>query len=865
MCVTRLTNPFAVRFQSALADSRFSMSAGAGPSGLRGAPLPSSGSETESEDEVPEWVAALASLPGMTGAAVDRVRAHEKRKAERQQRRQEAEWRKRKERADQEAADLELAEKMQRDEQEEAARAAEEQAAAQRAAEGEALWDLDDDEEPVRRRQRVQRRRNVRTTRARSAPRALVESNDEDDSSDDEVREVSPPRLLDSPSPPPAVLVRDHPDGEQATKPAALTVPSLFPYQAAALAWMSKRESRQRVEPLGGLLADEQGLGKTVQMLALCLARPQPLSVSPVGAMVAGGRATLGVLIVAPLILVNQWAREIADKVAPPYGANVCVHHGASRVRKSAELAAFDFVVTTYDVLRVEHAAANGGGACFGLRWWRVILDESHTIRNSATAVSKACCALRAVHRWCLSGTPLQNSAKDLYAPLRFLRCPGVGDSLASFLELTSNGHDTQPLTALLDDIMLRRLKRDTYGGRPLLPLPSRRVEVMQEPLSDEEKRVYKSLERHAKRVFGDLTRRGAVQANYLHVLALLTRLRQACNSPLLVAKALEAADAAADADEASRGEPTAEATAKARAMGMEGGAPEDCPICMDTVTLDGGCITACGHPFCLECISEHIHRASAVADDGAAACPLCRRPVAPSGLFSLRRLLPKAALPELGPELEPALGPNSGGGASSSSSSAGAAGGARGAAMPVHSTKTRMALGVVRSMLAADPSAKCLIFSCYTKYLDIIQEALTAEGYRSARLDGSQRLKERERQLASFHEPQVPVLLLSLKCGVGLNLTAASTVVLCEPWWNPFVEEQAIDRVHRIGQSKDVRVVRLATPDTVEDRVLSLQDTKRQRAEMTLGDSLVGGGEQTRQTAAARLSDRDLRQLFGA
>ena len=184
---------------------------------------------------------------------------------------------------------------------------------------------------------------------------------------------------------------------------------------------------------------------------------------------------------------------------------------------------------------------------------------------------------------------------------------------------------------------------------------------------------------------------------------------------------------------------------------------------------------------------------------------------------------------------------------------------------MPVHSTKTRMALGVVRSMLAADPSAKCLIFSCYTKYLDIIQEALTAEGYRSARLDGSQRLKERERQLASFHEPQVPVLLLSLKCGVGLNLTAASTVVLCEPWWNPFVEEQAIDRVHRIGQSKDVRVVRLATPDTVEDRVLSLQDTKRQRAEMTLGDSLVGGGEQTRQTAAARLSDRDLRQLFGA
>ena len=116
------------------------------------------------------------------------------------------------------------------------------------------------------------------------------------------------------------------------------------------------------------------------------------------------------------------------------------------------------------------------------------------------------------------------------------------------------------------------------------------------------------------------------------------------------------------------------------------------------------------------------------------------------------------------------------------------------------------------------------------------------------------------------FHEPGVPVLLMSLKCGVGLNLTAASTVVLCEPWWNPFVEEQAIDRVHRIGQQRDVRVVRLATPETVEDRVLSLQQTKRQRAEATLGDGLGGeGGEQTRQTAAARLSDGDLRQLLGA
>ena len=143
---------------------------------------------------------------------------------------------------------------------------------------------------------------------------------------------------------------RDHHiAGGLAPPPASLRVASLYPYQAAGFTWMLQRESvgaepaeaaEKRV--LGGLLADEQGMGKTVQALALCLAHPPPLHAAPVGGSLAcaggGSRAALGTLIVCPLSLLRQWQREIGSKAAAPYGANVCVHHGGARTRSAAQV-----------------------------------------------------------------------------------------------------------------------------------------------------------------------------------------------------------------------------------------------------------------------------------------------------------------------------------------------------------------------------------------------------------------------------------------------------------------------------------------------------------------------------------------------
>jgi len=106
----------------------------------------------------------------------------------------------------------------------------------------------------------------------------------------------------------------------------------------------------------------------------------------------------------------------------------------------------------------------------------------------------------------------------------------------------------------------------------------------------------------------------------------------------------------------------------------------------------------------------------------------------------------------------------------------------------------------------------------------------LNDRGYKYLRYDGSMDIKQRADTVGKFFDdPEVKVLLVSTKCGsLGLNLTCANRVILMDVWWNPALENQAIDRVHRIGQSKSVDVHRIFISDTVEDRILTLQAKKQ-------------------------------------
>jgi superfamily II DNA or RNA helicase len=137
-----------------------------------------------------------------------------------------------------------------------------------------------------------------------------------------------------------------------------------------------------------------------------------------------------------------------------------------------------------------------------------------------------------------------------------------------------------------------------------------------------------------------------------------------------------------------------------------------------------------------------------------------------------------------------------------------------------------------------AEEGHKVLVFSQFTKFLGLVRDRLDAEGLKYEYLDG--RTRNREERVEKFqNDPTIPLFLISLKAGgLGLNLTAAGYVYLLDPWWNPAVEAQAIDRSHRIGQTQQVFAYRLICRDTVEQKILELQQKKRDLADAILNEN---------------------------
>ena len=134
------------------------------------------------------------------------------------------------------------------------------------------------------------------------------------------------------------------------------------------------------------------------------------------------------------------------------------------------------------------------------------------------------------------------------------------------------------------------------------------------------------------------------------------------------------------------------------------------------------------------------------------------------------------------------------------------------------------------------DGGHRVLVFSQFVSMLTLLREKLTAEGIEYCYLDGS--TTNRGEVVERFQKTAtIPVFLISLKAGgVGLNLTGADTVIHFDPWWNPAVEDQATDRAHRIGQTRVVTSYKLITRDTIEEKILLLQQKKRDIIKATLG-----------------------------
>ncbi|KAL9088072.1 MAG: hypothetical protein Q9159_003270, partial [Coniocarpon cinnabarinum] len=691
----------------------------------------------------------------------------------------------------------------------------------------------------------------------------------------------------------------------------------LLPHQIDGVAWMFDKEVGQRkkngVLPKGGILADDMGLGKTIQALGLIMSNPRPSQqwVKDNPKKKFPEAAGKGTLVVAPLALIKQWEAEIKDKVLPSHKLKVLVHHGQSRTKSFEDLKKYDVVITTYQTLTSEHEASSpeDGGlkvGCFGVHWYRVILDEAHSIKNRNAKMTKGAYALRSVYRWCLTGTPMQNNLDELQSLIRFLQIKPYTE-LRVWKEQISNpmksgrgGIAMKRLQYFLKAFMKRRTKDvlQKEGGLNFgkgggkgpeegkgFQIVARNVQTVEVDFNEAEREFYTRFAERTEKSLEEMM--GSRRSDYIGALVLLLRLRQLCNHRDLIKGNLrqEAAIAekggfSSDKDRNLMDDDMNDITSMFSGLTVK---TKKCDICQTVIPEDearAGAIRCadCEHDLNDQSLMSSKSRkreekkekkkrrskkAKKTTNHAAEARKKRNRRVIddddddeePSddsegewivGADQRRKLELGTAG---GQEDEDAEGGgewlvsddaetsdedasdnDSTDASADTDSDSDSDSGSEENTASIPSTKVRRLLSILR---AESDDNKFIVFSEFTSMLDIIEPSLRKAGIRFVRYDGKMRNDDREASLHSLRtDPKTRVLLCSLRCGsLGLNLTAANRVVILEPFWNPFVEEQAIDRVHRLNQTKDVTVYRLTVRDSVEARIIALQEKKRELA----------------------------------
>ena len=314
-----------------------------------------------------------------------------------------------------------------------------------------------------------------------------------------------------------AITEAQNPQGLQAT---------LRPYQEEGFRWLQFLTRYG----LSGILADDMGLGKTLQTIAHLLAEKE------------SGRLTKPSLIIAPTSLLGNWQDEIA-KFAP--SLNVHIHYGGGRHRLRQPFDAADIIVTSYSLVYRDQDYLES--RCFS----HLILDEAQNIKNPGSRSARACCALDAEHRLCISGTPMENHLEELWSLFHFLM-PGFLGQQESFrqrfrhpIEKENDDFARDLLASRVGPLMLRRKKSEVAKDLPPKTEMIRSVEL-EGPQRDLYETIRASMEQRVQEV---ITEQGMDRA-HLYILDALLKLRQVCCHPhLLDLEAAQSVDSSAKMD----------------------------------------------------------------------------------------------------------------------------------------------------------------------------------------------------------------------------------------------------------------------------------------------------------------------------
>lgn len=280
-------------------------------------------------------------------------------------------------------------------------------------------------------------------------------------------------------------------------------------YQHDGLNWLNFLDSFN----FGGCLADDMGLGKTLQVIAFILSQREK-------------RGHTTNLVVVPTSLIFNWQEEIA-KFAP--SVKVMVHYGADRLKATEHFADYEVILTSYGMLLSDIRFLKN------FRFNYVFLDESQTIKNPNSERYKAARLLQSRNRIVLTGTPIENNTFDLYSQLSFA-CPGLLGSKQYFKDIYAvpidkfeYGKRAQELQQKIKPFILRRTKKQVAKE-----LPEKTEMVIYCEMNAEQRKIYDAYEKEL-REFIAANDDDDLNKNSMHVLTGLTRLRQICNSPLLL------------------------------------------------------------------------------------------------------------------------------------------------------------------------------------------------------------------------------------------------------------------------------------------------------------------------------------------
>ena len=622
------------------------------------------------------------------------------------------------------------------------------------------------------------------------------------------------------------------------------------------------------------------GLGKTIQSISVLLInpRPKPSASEPQDKRALPKNVEKGTLVVAPLALIKQWEAEIKNRVADSHKMRVCVHHGPQRTKRYEDLRKYDVVITTYQILVSEHGSSSPRDdgpkvGCFGLHWYRVILDEAHTIKNRNAKATQACYALRSEYRWCLTGTPMQNNLDELQSLIKFLRIEPYDnlsvwkDQITRPMNNGRGGVAIKRLQYYLKAFMKRRTKEVLKKEGALNPggktskegehkngfkITERKIESVVVAFSPEEKGFYDRLEQRTDKSLEQMM--GGMKLNYASALVLLLRLRQACNHPSLVGGSI-----AQDKDALTTGQAQgSQNPGRSKVVDKD---PDDladllgglsvqtkqCDVCQIELTEDeasSGSIrcSACEEDLAaqntkLRKCRKHEKRSKSVKpsatktqvrssrkviidsdneEEGEWVVPESRRQSlrlgkaggtddenAEGGGESLASEdsdtddedLPNRRIVRSKPRKVISLDSSDGehnfssqvsaNGSDKDSEEEASSSNESDTSTPTSSSKIRHLMEILKRESGKN---KFIVFSQFTSMLNLIEPFLKRDGLIFTRYDGSMRNDLREASLERLrNDSRTRILLCSLKCGsLGLNLTAASRVVILEPFWNP-------------------------------------------------------------------------------